>query len=64
MLAMTFRCVFAFASSTPHRYLYKTETVAQQDDIIKDLEQPVVATKIDALKQAILLLLSGEAMPR
>eukprot|EP00752_Nemacystus_decipiens_P004504 g4112.t1 len=36
----------------------------QQDDIIKDLEQPTIAAKINGIKQAILLLLSGETLPR
>lgn len=35
-----------------------------QDDIIKDLEQPTISTKINGIKQAILLLLSGETLPR
>jgi len=35
-----------------------------QDDIIKDLEQPVLSVKIRAIKNAITLLLSGEPMPR
>lgn len=38
--------------------------LSSQDDIVKDLEQPAVATKIQGIKQAILLLLSGENMPR
>eukprot|EP00903_Cladosiphon_okamuranus_P009825 g9338.t1 len=36
----------------------------QQEDIIKDLEQPTIASKINGIKQAILLLLSGETLPR
>ncbi|CAM9398670.1 unnamed protein product, partial [Scytosiphon promiscuus] len=36
----------------------------QQDDIVKDLEQPMISAKINGIKQAILLLLSGETMPR
>jgi hypothetical protein len=39
-------------------------TTLQQDEIIKDLEQPQVALKIKAIKNAITLLLSGEPMPR
>lgn len=35
-----------------------------QEDIIKDLEQPTISAKINGIKQAILLLLSGETMPR
>ena len=35
-----------------------------QDDIIKDLEQPMISAKINGIKQAILLLLSGETLPR
>lgn len=35
-----------------------------QDDIIKDLEQPTISAKINGIKQAILLLLSGETLPR
>ncbi|CAM9527568.1 unnamed protein product, partial [Ectocarpus sp. 4 AP-2014] len=36
----------------------------QQDDIIKNLEQPNISGKVTGIKQAILLLLSGETMPR
>ena len=34
------------------------------DDIISNLEKPEVPTKIAAMKQAIVMLLSGEPMPR
>lgn len=39
-------------------------TTVQQDDIVRDLEQPSVPLKIKAIKNAIMLLLSGEPMPK
>jgi len=47
-------------------YLISTEKSSsfQQDDICKDLEHLEVASKIKALKQAIVGLLAGESMPR
>lgn len=47
-------------------YLISTEKSSsfQQEEICKDLESPEVATKIKALKQAIIGLLAGESMPR
>lgn len=39
-------------------------TSVQQDEIVRELEQPQVSLKIKAIKHAITLLLSGEPMPR
>ena len=39
-------------------------TSVQQDEIMRDLEQPQVSLKVKAIKHAIMLLLSGEPMPR
>lgn len=52
-------CCLRLQSGSPERTHEHT-----QDDIVKDLEQPMISAKINGIKQAILLLLSGETMPR